>query len=102
MCGVAGSWTCFWARSDAVTEAEWVACTDPQVMLEFLRGKATDRKLRLFAVACSRRYLHLTHDHRVGEALDVAERFADGLASDEERSNARKAAQQAAQVRGVV
>jgi hypothetical protein len=71
-------------------------------MLDFLRGKASDRKLRLFAVACSRRLLPLTRDQRVGEALDVAEGFADGLASDEERSNARKAAQQAAQVRGVV
>jgi len=89
-------------KGDAVTEAEWSACADPQTMLEFLRGRASDRKLRLFAVACSRRFLHHTHDHRVGEALDIAERFADGLAGDRERSNARKAAQQAAQVRGVV
>jgi hypothetical protein len=85
-----------------VNEAEWDACTDPGPMLRFLHDRASDRKLRMFAVACSRRYLHLTHDPRVGEALDVAERFADGLVGDAERSNARKAAQQAAQVRGVV
>jgi hypothetical protein len=84
-----------------VTEAAWLACTDPTPMLEFLRSKAGDRKLRLFAVACCRRFLPLIRDPRVGEALEVAERFADGLVGDEERSDARKAAQQAAQVRGV-
>ena len=38
-----------------MTEAEWRTCTEPQVMLEFLRDRAGDRKLRLFLCACCRR-----------------------------------------------
>ncbi len=37
-----------------MTEPEWLAGLDPESMLEFLRGKATDRKLRLFGWACFR------------------------------------------------
>lgn len=85
-----------------MTEEEWLECVDPKAMLEFLGGEASDRKLRLFAVACCRRFLHLTNDQRVSKALGIAELFADGLVGDVERSNARKSAQQAAQVRGLV
>jgi hypothetical protein len=60
-----------------VTEAEWLAATDPQAMLPFVRGKVGDRKLRLFACACCRAiWQHLFEDSR--PAIEVAERFADG------------------------
>ena len=44
---------------DVMTEAEWLACNDPTPMLEFLRDKASERKLRLFFCACcrSKRYV---------------------------------------------
>jgi hypothetical protein len=35
-----------------MTEQEWLECTDPTPMLEFLRERTSDRKLRLFACAC--------------------------------------------------
>ena len=38
MFGGVGPWTSCWGRSDAVTEAEWLVCTNPKPMLRFLLG----------------------------------------------------------------
>lgn len=37
-----------------MTDAEWLACSDPTAMLKSLRNRATDRQYRLFAAACAR------------------------------------------------
>jgi hypothetical protein len=79
-----------------MTEAEWLACTDPRPMLESLRGKARNRKLRLFASACCRRIWPLLTDERSQRGVEVGERYVDGLASEEERAIASEEAGAAA------
>jgi hypothetical protein len=74
-----------------MTEADWLKCEYSRPMLEFLHGKASDRKLRLFTVACVR----LVPAHPaccnsvegsdwLRRCVEVADRLADGLASADE------------------
>jgi hypothetical protein len=51
-----------------------------------------DREMRLYAVWCARQVQHLMTDPRSIAALDVAERHADGLATDDELAAAWAAA----------
>jgi hypothetical protein len=67
-----------------MTEAEWAACAEPKTMLSFLRGAVSARRLRLFACACCRRAWRLLADERSRKAVEVAERYADGSANEEE------------------
>ena len=56
----------------------------------------SERVMRLFAVWCARQVQHLMTDARSIAALDVAERFANGEATQEELAAARAAAWDAA------
>ena len=61
-----------------MTEQEWLAATDPRPMLSALTPETCLRKSRLFMVACSRRHFGKAVQE-CKEAIDAAERFADGV-----------------------
>jgi hypothetical protein len=79
-----------------MSEAEWLADTDPLRMLRQLGGRASERKLRLFACAGCRRLWWLLGDRRSRTAVEVSERYAEGLAVPEELAAAAGGARQAA------
>src|SRR5919199_183720 len=81
-----------------MTEQEWGRCADPWPMLEHLRagGRASQRKLTLFAAACCRCVWQLLYDPRCPRAVEVAEEYADGRASREEVAAAGEGARDAA------
>jgi hypothetical protein len=67
-----------------MTEEEWERCGDTPKMLAFLGDRPSDRQFRLFACACCRRVWHLLPDPAMREAIELLERYADGLASRDE------------------
>ena len=72
-----------------MTEAEWLAATDPLPMLVLIRSRAGDRKLRLFAVACCRSMFATVQVNPWDrDAVVTAERYADGLTDLDELAEA--------------
>jgi hypothetical protein len=80
-----------------VNEIDWLAGADPLPLLAHLEGKATPRKLRLFACACVRRpqgWPRLRYAYP-RQAVEAAERYAEGQAGDADLQQAREHAEQA-------
>jgi hypothetical protein len=75
-----------------MTENEWLKCTHPDKMLRHLAGKVSERQLRLLACAACRRLWRMLRDERSRKAVEVSERYADGLADEAELRAAAAAA----------
>jgi hypothetical protein len=89
-----------------MTEADWLGCADPTRMVDFLtrrrtRGRSRERRLTLFACACCRRLGRLIPTEPCRRAIEVAERYADGLATEQERFAAWSAAVASAEEEGI-
>lgn len=78
-----------------MTEQEWFDCTELQTMLEWLKGRAGNRKMRLFGCACCRRAWHLLTDDRSRAAVEACEAFADGRIDQAALRRAHQAAHDA-------
>ena len=91
-----------WTKQVANLREAWAKCQRSDWMVWALRtiGFKDDRKFRLYACGCARNtplsdgraLWDLLTDQRSRTAIEVAERFAEGKATDEERQEARSAA----------
>src|SRR5436305_4417399 len=64
-----------------MTEAEWLDGPRPDLLLKHLHNQAepSDRKLRLFGVACCRRAAEFIPDLRLEAVIEGCERIADAM-----------------------
>jgi hypothetical protein len=67
-----------------LTEKEWLEAVDSFPLLKHLDAGVSERKFRLTECAFQRRFWHLLTDARSRRAVEVVERFADGLADRDE------------------
>ena len=67
-----------------MTEAEWLAASDPMPMLDFIEATTSERRARLIACACCRSVGHFLTDNRSRDVIQAAELYVDGrITSDE-------------------
>ncbi len=84
-----------WCERNGMTEDMWLSCSELSPLNAFVRHGLSERKERLFECACCRRVLPQMSDERSCRAILVAEQYADGLATEDEREAAANAAAKA-------
>ena len=72
-----------------MNEEEWLTFTDPMPMLDFLRSKAGDRKLRLLGVGCCWLFIEQFPDKRLLKGIEIAERHEQATSRTELDDNAQ-------------
>ena len=79
-----------------MTEAEWMTATDPAPMLEFFQGAggASGRCGCFVACHCCKLAGGLNYEPRLQLAVDVAERYAESEANEEEFEKAVEAVEE--------
>jgi hypothetical protein len=77
------------SREQPMTETQWLESAHPFAMLRFLRNRPSERKWRLFAVACVARFA--TVDPQIERLVRIIELYADGGTGWNELSSVRKA-----------
>src|SRR5262245_8672913 len=65
-------------------EIQWESCKELEIFKWWINTEGAERKQRLFACACCREIPDCLVDERSRAAVEVAERFSDGLANVEE------------------
>jgi hypothetical protein len=82
-----------WAGTEEMTEEEWLACDNWETQCTWLTrsGKVSERKRKLFGLSQSRLLWNSFPHDATRREIEVAERHADGEATDEELAAAHQA-----------
>lgn len=96
---------CDYDHRATLTAAKWPNHTNPLSMLDFLAGRsgaarrrqyltrdACERKLRHLLIECCRSIWHISRDARTRRAVEIAERYVEGMATRHELSDAHASA----------
>src|SRR5262245_9487597 len=80
-----------------MTETQWLT-GNLKKMLKYLQRRGSERKRRLFGVACCHRMWPLLRGSQCHDAMATAERYADGLVSQFDLSEAESGAHEASTI----